>query len=806
MKRPLTGLVVMYASGIWIGSLAGWPVATAFYLAAGLLAAFLLLHKTRFGLFALLATVFAAGILGYRQATTISSPNDITRLLEQRDQNVALRGVIVSDTGYRDKPVNNEPERLRFELKLEALQRDGQWQPASGRVLVFVSETREPEPLRYGDLIDVSAVLRVPPPVRNPGTFDWRSWLKRQRIFFTATMRKEDSCTVRAHGQGNPITTLSLRLRERFERALHYGLEGERELAGVLAAIIIGERSEIPQETYAQFQHTGVFHIFSVSGLNVGLVAVVVVTTLRLARVPRRWCGLGAIPLLVLYVFATGARPGAVRSLAMATIWLIGWALVRPADSLNTLAAAALVVLVADPAQLFDGGFVLSFAAVGALVVLTPRIQSRLQRLFASDPLLPSKLIPRWRRWLEPPLRWTVAATSASLAAWVGLLPLMAWYFNLFTVISIVANVVVIPLMGAITALGMVAMTAHAVWPWLTLTLNNANFFLLDVMIRAVAWLATVPYGHEFVKAPPVWAVWAYYGAALLLLAKWIPRLARRWATAVVVPCVGAALFLSGGRAGKVDLTVFALNDGMAMFVDAAGEQNDVLIDGGSDWSGSRVVVPFLRSRGVDRLAAIVLTRGDKAHAAGLDIVANEIPVREAIYSGLASRSKYYSQWLEDMKARRIPLHIVKAGDDLNLTPGVRVRVLNPPRGSAANRSEDNALVLAVESGTTCVLYLSDAGKTVEKRLLKAFGDLHAQVIVKGHHGSEQSCTGEFLDAVRPEAVVQAVGVRPSSRYPEPDLRERLAQRGIALYRTDDKGAVRIRLMANDYKIQTYLE
>jgi competence protein ComEC len=274
----------------------------------------------------------------------------------------------------------------------------------------------------------------------------------------------------------------------------------------------------------------------------------------------------------------------------------------------------------------------------------------------------------------------------------------------------------------------------------------------------------------------------------------------------VAIPAVGVVLFLGHRRVEKADLTVLALNDGMSVFADAAGEQNDVLIDGGSDWSGSHVVVPFLRSRGVDRFAAIVLTRGDKAHAAGLDIVANEIPVREAIYSGLASRSKYYSQWLEDMNAHRIPLHIVKAGDELNLAPGVRVRVLNPPRGSAANRSEDNALVLAVEAGTTRVLYLSDAGETVEKRLLKAFGDLHAQVIVKGHHGSEQSCTGEFLDAVRPEAVVQVVGVRPSSRYPDPDLRDRLAQRGIALYRTDDAGAVTIRLRTDGYEVHPFLK
>ncbi len=807
MKRPLTGLVVTYASGIWIGSLTGWPVPTAFYLVAGLLAAFLLSHRTRFGLIVLLATIFAAGILGYRQATTISSPNDITRVLEQRDQNVVLRGVIVSDTGYHKEPANeNEAERQRFELELRALQRDGQWQPTSGRVFVFASESHKAEPLRYGDLVTFSAILRVPAPVRNPGSFDWRGWLARRGMHFTATVPEKDSVAVNAHGQGNPIIALALGLREPLERALQLGLENEPKLAGVLAGMVLGERSEIPPETYADFQRTGVFHVFAINGLHVGLVMGIVLIVLRLVRIPRRWCGVVAVPLLVLYVFATGAHPGAVRALVMACVWLIGGMLVRPADSLNSLAAAALAILVYEPTQLFDGGFILSFAVVVAIVTLTPRIEARLLPWVAPDPLLPRQFVPRWRTRLDGGLRRVVQLLSCSLAAWVGLLPLMAVYFHLFTPISIVANLLVIPLLGSIIALGLVSALAFSVWPWLTLTLNNASFFLLSVMIPGVEWLGDLSFGHWFVQAPPAWTVCGYYGLGVLLLSRRVSAQRRRLATVVAIPVAGATLFLSGDRTEKVDLTVLALNDGMSVFLDSAGEHNDVLIDGGSDWSASHVVVPFLRAQGVDRLAAMVLTCGDGAHAAGLNVVAQEVPTREAIYNGVPTRSKYYWPWIDGMKAHGITLHTVKAGDELQFTRGVRVRVLNPPPGSPSNRSEDNALVLAIEFGPTCVLLMSDAGETVEKRLVKELGDLHARVIVKGQHGSETSCTDEFLDAVRPETVVQVVALHPSDRYPEPGLRERLARRNVKLYRTDDAGAVTIRLTPQGYEVHTFLK
>src|ERR1017187_6644152 len=425
MKRPLTGLVVAYAAGIWIGSLIGWPAMILFAVATVLLAGFLFLRRTRFGLVTLLAAVVVAGTAAYREAVTISSPNDITRLLEPRDQNVQMQGVIVSDTGYRALPLNEEDaERQRFEIELTAVEHYGQWQPSVGRILVFVSETRDAEPLRYGDRITFSAVLRVPAPMRNPGAFDWRTWLERRGIHFTATIRKTDLVHVEAHDQGNPVIALSLRFSEYLEHALRLGLESEPKLAGTLAGMVLGKRSEIPTETYTDFQRTGVFHVFAINGLHVGLVTAVVLIVLRLARIPRRWCAVAAVPLLILYVFATGAHPGAVRALVMACVWLIGWMLVRPADSLNTLAAAALVILLFNPTQLFDGGFILSFAVVLAIVTLTPRIEAWLVPWVETDPFLPDQLVPRLRKKLEVWLRRVIQLLSCSIAARLGFLPL----------------------------------------------------------------------------------------------------------------------------------------------------------------------------------------------------------------------------------------------------------------------------------------------------------------------------------------------------------------------------------------------
>jgi competence protein ComEC len=768
---------------------------------------FLFSRRTPFARVALFTAVFVLGIAGYRQATTISSPIDVTRLIELRDQSVNLQGVIVTDTGERDTPVSDtDTERLRFSLEVRAVQRSGQWVPATGTVLVFVSDAREVAPLRYGDLIQFSGVLRVPEAVRNPGAFDWRGWLERRGVHFTATIRKDDSLEVEAHNRGNPVIALSLRLSRYLERSLRLGLEDEPKLAGALVGMVIGERSEIPTETYKDFQRTGVFHVFAINGLHVGLVTGIVLIVLRLARIPRRWCAVAAVPVLVLYVFATGAHPGAVRALIMACALLVGWMLVRPADTLNSLAAAALVILLYDPTQLFNSGFLLSFSVVLAIVTLTPLIEARLMPTIATDPFLPEEFVPKWRKKLERPLRRVIQLLSCSVAAWIGLVPLMALYFNLFTPISIVANLFVIPLLGCIIALGLLAALGHAASAWLALTLNNANSLLIAAMVRGVDWLGAVPFGHRFVPAPPVWLVWVYYGIGVLVLGTWISVERRRLIAALAVPVMIVALFVHDGPSSKVDLTVLSLSDGTSIFARVLGNHHDLLIDGGGGWDGMHVVVPFLRSEGVNRLDATVLTCGDKAHAAGLTVVASEVGTRQAVWSGISSRSKYCSEWVAQIKARGIPLRAVEAGDDLSSTPNVRIRVLNPPRGVMANRADDNSLVLAVEYGPTRVLLMSDAGATVEKYLLRNNTDLHAQVIVKGQHGKESSCTADFLDAVKPETVVQVVNVNDTHHYPEPALRDRCAERGIAYLRTDDDGAVTIRLTKRGCEVRTFLK
>jgi competence protein ComEC len=237
------------------------------------------------------------------------------------------------------------------------------------------------------------------------------------------------------------------------------------------------------------------------------------------------------------------------------------------------------------------------------------------------------------------------------------------------------------------------------------------------------------------------------------------------------------------------------LEEGQAVFVDLPGERHDWLVDGGGT-DGRRDLLPFLRSRGVDRLAGVLVTCKDKAHIAGLHRVLQEMPVRELVVADTESRSSPYRRWRHVAEASGVRTRRVRAGDSWS-TAGMRFTALSPPANASWDRADDNALVLLLEYGGTRLLLLSAAGTSVEQQL-----QTNAAIIIKGHHGKEDSCAVEFLARVGPAVVVQSVGEWGRRRI-DPELRERVEAVGATLLRTDETGAVTIRLTRAGYQIQT---
>jgi competence protein ComEC len=230
------------------------------------------------------------------------------------------------------------------------------------------------------------------------------------------------------------------------KRTLALGLPVEDEPLRLLWAMTLGWRTAFTGDISEPFLRAGTMHLFAIDGLRIALISGMLVALLRVLQISRAWCGCVAIPPIWFYTAATGWESSAIRASVMMTIVIGGWALKRPGDLINSLAAAAFIILLWEPRQLFEASFQLSFFVVLVIGLLTPPLNRISDRLLQPDPLLPDGLLPHWRRALIATLRLLARYGSLSFAAWVGSIPLSARYFHLFSPVSTPANIVAVPL------------------------------------------------------------------------------------------------------------------------------------------------------------------------------------------------------------------------------------------------------------------------------------------------------------------------------------------------------------------------
>ncbi len=263
----------------------------------------------------------------------------------------------------------------------------------------------------------------------------------------------------------------------------------------LLEGILLGERGGIPPDLKEPFTQTGTVHILAISGLHVGLVIMIFFVLFRAMRIPRKLRVIFTLIVLIAYALVTGGRPPVIRASVIAAAVLIGMIVNRESDLLNSLSLAALVILALNPLELFDSGFQLSFAAVLAIIALAPRLNA----LFLKDPSVSTRK------------RYLVQSFSVILAAQVGIIPLVAYYYGLFTPIALVANFLIIPLLGIVVALGFSACLSGLIFLPLAELFGAANGMVLTVVVRSTDFLSHLPFSFIYVGRPRIAAVVGYY-------------------------------------------------------------------------------------------------------------------------------------------------------------------------------------------------------------------------------------------------------------------------------------------------------
>ena len=795
MKRPLLPVALCYAGGLLLAEASQPPLLWLFVASLSLfLVAVLFAHVRWLMLWPLIVLV---GWTNMVNRTAIISPHDLRIVVGNEPVIATVRGVLLETPSLRvrERAGGNLAHTL-VEISVSALLIKDSWQPAIGNV-VITTKGELPAALHARREVEVTGVLTPPQTPIAPGLFDYNAHLARKGIHYQlksdsrADWRIVDSNT-------NNSPPFSDRFLGWAQQTLSRGLPEQDEPLRLMWAMTLGWKTALTGEVNEPFMRSGTMHIFAISGLHIALIAAILVALLRVVRVPRTWCGAVVIPLIWFYTGATGWQSSAIRSTIMMTIVIGGWSLRRPSDLLNSLAAAAFAILLWDPQQLFQAGFQLSFFVVLSIALFMPPLEKLRDRLLAIDPLLAPEVIPKWKRLLRGAARVVLTSFVTSLAAWLGSLPLTAYYFHLFSPVTLLANLVVVPMSSITLMCNLGSLLCGDLLPWFTELFNHCGWAWMLAMIKVSRWSTELPGAYFYVPAPSAITFVFYYGLLIGTMSGWLWKPERRCRTFAALLLIAAFYGWQYVDSRKhISLTIIPLNGGHAAHLDAPRRADDWLIDCGNTNVVEFITRPYLRGQGVNHLQRLLLTHGDLRHVGGIYDLDEEFGIGEVFASSFRFRSVAYRRIFADMQREPDRLRTIHRGDSVGPW-----RVLHPTTTDDFPQADDGALVLTGDFNGTRILLLSDLGRPGQNLLLDRTPDLRADIVITGIPTQTEPLCDALLDAIQPRIIIVADPEIPATERASELLRERLALRNIPILYTRSVGAVSISLHSNGCTIQ----
>lgn len=664
--------------------------------------------------------------------------------------------------------------------------------PLRGDIVLRVEEGRVD--LWRGDLVRFSGRLRMPRNFGIPGEFDAERHFALQGVVATSYAKNMDGVVLIRRGEESlqrHFDSMATRIGA-FVMASVPAVEG-----GILKALLVGDSSDIPLEIKDAYSRTGVNHILSISGFHVGIIAIFlfqlwfavsrIFPTLLLHVNFRRFAPVLSLPLIFSYMCISGAAPATARSVLMLVCLMIGLLLEREFDHFNSLVLAAFLLLLADPANLFDISCQLSFLALWGLMVVTPL------------------LVPLFRVRESGVSSRLVQFFAASLAAVaVTLLP-VAYYFQQSTLTGLVSNFFIVPLLGyGAVVLGFASLPLIWFFPagagWL---LGSASL-LVELSNRIIARLDRLPLLPDFSVTPTDLALLL---AGMLLLTILAGR-RRKLGILAALPLLLVSIHLAPTSAkkgmrldflsvGQGESTLLTFDTGRRMLIDGGG----ALHDGGWD-PGKRLLIPCLRRMGVKRIDYMVLSHPHPDHLQGLRAVVEALPVGEFWETGVEGDGDDYRALKGILAQRHVPVRRLDADVPPFQIPGAAITILSPDLkmfpATLPRDLNEASLVMRIDAGRFSALFTGDIGTATESLLLRQPDRLRATVLKVPHHGSRHSAMPEFFRAVSPQLALIGAGYRNSFGLPSEEVLDELSRNAARVCRTDLDGTVTVEMSHDD--------
>jgi len=715
---------------------------------------------------------------------------DISTLGPEGDHDPILtRAMLAEDASPRDGYVS-------LRVRVIALRIGPVWHRVDGDVTVSVGGAVPLHRLlawRAQRTIEAPITFRRPARFLNDGVPDFETTLAQDGTTLFGSVKSALSVDVIA--LGGPIDEMAADVRAHIRRAVTLWIAPHSPVsASIAAAVLIGDRTGIPDDTRNALQAAGTYHVIAISGGNIAIVAAGACGLLALFGIRGRVGALLTIAVLIAYATVVTAGPSVWRATLMAVAYFAARVVDHRTPVWQATAVAAAIILVITPLDFGDPGFVLTFGATMALIEGARRGAAWLTRTKA--------------------VSWVIATVIGSLAVEAALLPVSASAFSRVTSAGLILNLLAVPAMGIVQIAALLVAIFDGV-PLIAYSAGWTAHAAAGALVSSADLVTAAPWLAARVPPPGAGLMLVYYGALFASLAT---RERVRMASVLVflvsliaiVTGADSTLYSRGSRSEwPVRLTVFDVGQGESILLER--QSHALLVDtGGTPFGGGvdigrRVLAPALWARGVRSLGAMLITHGDPDHLGGALAVSDDFRP-ERIWEGIRLPGHEPTQALLNAAAhRRIPVTPLRAGQVIR-EGDVQLRVLHPPPPDWERRRvrNDDSVVIEVVYRDVAILLTGDISAEVERSIVPLLTPARTRILKVAHHGSRTSSSAALLEAWRPQVALISCGRGNRFGHPAPDVLQRLDAIGATVLRTDLDGQITVETDGQSLRTKTY--
>jgi competence protein ComEC len=791
VKRPLVVFTLMLVLGIVnaneVKSLKLAAIITTVMLAISFIGTYML-NCRRWIIFTAILFFFAGSAV-YTAATTA---------MERKTE--GFIGEIICVNGFVDGLPETNEYGIRFPIKAKkiTIYANNESYDADFKVQVSISGITSTS-IQYGDYIGIRGRMVKPSGSRNPGGFNNRLYLAQKGICAIINVSDSESIEVIKAGSGGSFfVRAGYVLRDKMIRVINNCLPVQH--AALLNAMLIGYRDDLGDDMEKAFGDSGLLHIMAVSGANVAFLVFPMLFICKKFGIGKVLSSILTIALLAIFLFVTGFEPSVVRAVIMADTALTARMLRREADVHTSIALAAMLMLLHNPFVLYNIGFQLSYAATISMCLFYGNVKKLISRINFSGSCI---ILCDSGTKIPDMIKDTLAAT---ISAQLGVLPISALYFNNISVISLLSNLIVVPLTGVITIIGLVMSLAGGIWMAPAMLLGHVNYSLLSIILYTAKLSSRLPFAAVTVPSPSILFFILYYSALLLFL--WlIPRLITKKSiqakdaavlSVIIILVVTVVISVYGLMfPPKLKIVFMDVGDGDSIYIETPGNKR-LLVDGGT---GGRVLQCLLY-HGVLGLDAVIATHGHKDHTGGLTEVLEKLDVSNLILPGYTHQPGFNE--LKDIAAKKgINILYLNSGDNILAGDKLQIEIIHPDKNTAFEEN-NGSLAFMLTYGDAEILFTGDLEIEAENEILEKKLYINADVIKIAHHGSNTSSSDNFLKEVSPAAAIISAGGK--WEHPSPDVVEKIRSLGTHVFRTDTGGAIILETDGSSISINRWIK